>query len=401
MATAAAHPMVQTPAAHGEDRATLRSLAVAIAANVLGLTAHSTYMYYLAPIALREGGFDADALIFSLVAVSMGLAVVPAGRLADRIPRRYVMRIGLALLGLAYVGVVLPPSREAVVAGTVATGVGLALLFVSFQSYVADLLHASRRGVAYGRAGALGVLASAAGPFFAAVVFRGVDDPRLALQVNGALFALAAFAGILLTLALPSVRAPAPKERGRWREAARAAAPAAVVYLFMGAGYGMTAPYFTVYFLDHLRYASEHWGYLLAMGTVMSAVGSILAGRLGRRVEPMRVALLGMAGLLASSVLFALPLPALLFAAGFLGRSLFSTTVGPVISASVMARAHPNRRAEAQSYSSLAWNAGWAVGGAVGGALLLRLGGALFPLGGALALAGVALGMLVLTRGSR
>lgn len=400
MATAAAHPMVQTPRADGESAATVRSLAIATAANVLGLTAHTTYMYYLAPIALREGGLAADALIFSLVAIAMGLSVVPAGRLADNIPRRYVMRWGLALLGVAYVGVILPPSLLAVVAGTIATGIGLAFLFVSFQSYVADLLHASRRGVAYGRAGALGVLASAAGPFLAAIVFRATSDPRLALQVNGVLFAVAAFAGILLTTRLPSVRAPehAPVERGHWRDAARAAAPAALVYLFMGAGYGMTAPYFTVYFLDALRYASESWGYLLAAGTVLSALGSMAAGELGRRMPAIRVALVGMAGLLASSLLFALPLHAAFFAVGFLGRSLFSTTVGPAISALTMERARPARRAEAQSYASLAWNAGWATGGAVGAALLVAVGGALFPLGGLLALLGAALGALMLRR---
>jgi MFS family permease len=402
MATAAAHPMVQTPRAEGESAKTVRSLAIATAANVLGLTAHTTYMYYLAPIALREGSFAADALIFSLVAIAMGLSVVPSGRLADRIARRYVMRIGLALLGVAYLGVILPPSVAAIVAGTLATGVGLALLFVSFQSYVADLLHATKRGVAYGRAGALGVLASAAGPFLAALVFRFVPDARIALLVNGVLFGAAAFAGILLTMRLPSVRAPthAPEERGHWREAARAASPAALVYVFMGAGYGMTAPYFTVHFLDDLRYASESWGYLLAAGTVLSALGSMAAGELGRRMPPIRVALVGMVGLLASSLLFALPLHAAFFALGFLGRSLFSTTVGPAVSTLTMERARPARRAEAQSYASLAWNAGWAVGGAVGGALLVALGGGLFALGGLLALLGTALGALMLASGS-
>lgn len=396
-----AHPLVHTPRADGEDRATRRALLLATAANVLGLTAHTTYMYYLAPIALREGGVEADALIFSLVAVAMGLAVVPAGRLADRTPRRHVMRLGLLLLALAYVGVVLPPSRAAVVAGTLASGVGLAFLFVSFQSYVADLLHAAERGVAYGRAGALGILASAAGPFVAALVFRASGDARAALVANGVLFGVAGLAGILLTYALPSVRAPTHEagERGDWRAAARAAGPVALVYLFMGAGYGMTAPYFTVYFLDHLRYASEHWGYLLAAGTVLSALGSMAAGQLGRSMPPVRVALLGMVGLLVASLLFVLPLPAVFFALGFLGRSLFSTTVGPAMSATVMARAHPARRAEAQSYSSLAWNAGWAVGGASGGALLAALGGGLFPLGGALAVSGVTLGAWLLQRG--
>lgn len=375
-----------------------RHLLIATTANTLGITAHMTYMYYLAPIALRAGGLGGDAIVFSLVAVSMGLAVVPAGRLADRIPRRYVLRTGLALLAAAYVGVALPPSLAAVVGGTIASGVGLAFLFVSFQSYVADLLAADERARAYGRAGAFAVLASAAGPAVAGLVFRATTSDLLGLRVNAALFALAGLVAIALTMTLPSARPAtyAPEERGRWLEAPRAAAPIALLYVFMGAGYGMTAPYFTVYFLDHVHLAKETWGYLLAAGTVASALGSMAAGELNRSADARRIAVLGMLGLLSASLVFLFPVGLIGLALGFLGRSLFSSTVAPGMSATIMSRARQARRAETHAYVSAAWNVGWAVGGAVGGALLAAIGGALFPLGGALALGGVALGVMLL-----
>lgn len=377
-----------------------RHLLAATAANTLGMTAHMTYMYYLAPIALRAGGIAGDAVIFSLVAVAMGIAVVPAGRLADRVPRRYVLRAGLALLGAAYVGVALPPSLAAVVAGTLASGVGLAFLFVSFQSYVADLLAQEHRAAAYGRAGAYAVLASAAGPALAALVLRLSANDVAGLRVNAALFALSTLAAIALTLTLPSVRAeqhPA-SERGRWQDAASVATPIAVLYVFMGAGYGMTAPYFTVYFLDHVQLAKDAWGYLLAAGTVASALGSMAAGELGRSADARRVAVLGMLGLLLASLVFLFPVGLVPLALGFLARSLFSTTVAPGMSATIMARAKLARRAETQAYGSAAWNVGWAIGGAAGGSLLAALGGALFPLGAAVALAGVVAGTVMLGR---
>ena len=377
-----------------------KHLLVATIANTLGITAHMTYMYYLAPIALRAGGLAGDAIIFSLVAVAMGVAVVPAGRLADSIPRRHVLRIGLALLAAAYVGVALPPALWAIAAGTVASGVGLAFLFVSFQSYVADILAAEQRGVAYGRAGAYAVLASAAGPFLAALVFRATSSDLTGLRINAGIFALGGVAAIVLTMTLPSVRAPAhaPAERGRWTEAAKAAAPIAVLYVFMGAGYGMTAPYFTVYFLDHAGLAKDMWGYLLAAGTVASALGSLAAGELTRSADARRIAVLGMLGMLAASLVFLFPLGIAWLAVGFLGRSLFSTTVAPGMNAAMMSRARLARRAETQAYGSLAWNVGWATGGAAGGALLVAFGGALFPLGAGLALVGVAIGVTMLRR---
>lgn len=376
-----------------------RNLALAMAANTLGVTAHTTYMYYLAPIALRTAGIhDRDAVLFSLIAIAMGAAVVPAGKLADRVPRRYCMRLGLALLGLSYVAFFFPLGLVPAAAGTISSGVGLALLFVSFQSYVADLLRAEERTGAYARAGALAVLATALGPFLAALLFRVTPEAVAGLRWNAALFAVAAFVGIVLTLLLPSARQPSSEAavRGRWSYAARAAGPIAILYVFMGAGYGMTAPYFTVYFLDHVGVDNESWGYVLAMGTLMSALGATLAGAAGRRLPAPPVALGGMVGLVLSSLVFLFPVPTFAFVLGFLGRSLFSTTVGPGMNAALMARAATGQRAEAQAYGSLAWNVGWAVGGAVGGTLLARFGGALFPLGGALALCGVLVGAVLL-----
>lgn len=382
------------------SRTPLRNYAIATAAHVLGMTAHTTYMYYLAPIALRAAGIEGrDSVIFAAIAIAMGAIVVPAGRLADRIPRRYVMRLGLFLLSLAYLPLLLPITFAGVLAGTLSTGFGLAFLFVSFQSYVADLLRHEERGAAYGRAGALSVLASALGPFLAALVFRALSDEMLGLRVNGVLFGLSGVLGIALTTTLPSVRAvrPPPQERGRWHEAARAAGPVALVYVLMGAGYGMTAPYFTVYFLDHLRWENDAWGYLLAAGTLASSLGSFAAGEASRRVSPISVSVLGQALLLASSTLFLLPFAAL-YAVAFLGRSAFAATTAPSMNALLMQRARPARRAEASGYTSLAWNAGWATGAALGGAVLAARGGALFPIGGALALAGVAGGAILLRR---
>ncbi|HUR69913.1 MAG TPA: MFS transporter [Candidatus Thermoplasmatota archaeon] len=375
------------------------SLAIATAANTLGVTAHSTYMYYLAPLALRAAGIvGKDALLFSLIAVAMGLAVVPAGRLADRVPRRYVLRAGLALLGSSYLALLAPLALGPIVAGVVASGVGLALLFVSFQSYVADLLRDEDRAGAYARSSAWGILATAAGPLAAALVLRASATPVAGLRASALVFLAASAAAIALTLRLPSLAhaPPAAHERGRWHHAVRAAAPIALMYVLMGAGYGMTAPYFTTWFLDDLGMPGPAWGYLLAAGTLASAAGAILAGTLSRRLPTPPVAVAGMVAMLVASVAFALPLATFAFAAAFLARSFFSTTVAPGMNAIVMTRAKSGRRAETQAYGSLAWNAGWATGGALGGTLLATLGGRSFVLGAALALAGVVTGVTLL-----
>lgn len=367
-----------------------RALVMATAAYVVGQSAHTTFMYDLVPLATRASGLARfDAWLFSGIAVAMGLAVIPAGRLADRVPRRRVLRGGLALLGLAYASLLAPPSLAALLAGTAATGVGLALTFVSFNSYVADLLAGPRRGAAYGRTVALSVLAGAAGPVLAALVLRFVGEGLPGIRACALLFGLLTLASVGLTWGLPSARVPRDPHR---RADPRAVAPVMLLYVLMGAGYGMTAPYFAVHFLDGLGMDGEAWGYALGAGTALAAAGSFLAGRLAARVEPRVVAVAGQAGLLAASLLFLVPARGA-HAAGYLGRSLFSSTTGPVVTAALMARVADDVRAESQGWSSAAWNAGWAVGAAGGGVLLATMGSSVFPLGAALGLVGAVAGV--------
>lgn len=373
-----------------------RALLLATGAYVVGQSAHTTFMYYLVPLALRAGGIlGKDAYFFAGTAVAMGALVVPAGRLADRVPRRRVLRAGLILLGLAYAALLPAPSVLAIMAGTALTGAGLALLFVSFTSYVADLLASSERGAAYGRTSALSILAGASGPFLAALVVGQVGDGLPGIRACALLFGAMTLAAVALTWGLPSARAK-PRVGPRVRPDRRAILPIMALYLLMGVGYGMTLPYFAVYFLDHARFTAVSWGYLLAFGTAVSAAGSFVAGRLAARVRPALIAVGGQVGLLGASLLFVLPLPAAAQAGAYLARSSFAATTSPVVSTVLMERVAEDVRAESTGYSSLAWNVGWVVGASAGSVFLASVSGAVFPLGALLAVAGVVVGVRLL-----
>lgn len=396
-------------AAAATERDSRRALALATTAYVLGWTAHTTFIFYLAPIALRLGdAAGRDAWIFSGTAVASIVASLPVGRLADRVPRRRVMRAGLALLGLAYVPLVLlPPSFGATLAATLITGTGLSALFVAFNSYVPDLLAAGRgMGTAYGRASALSVLASALGPLVAAGVFGLVGAEAPALRANALLFALAAGAGALLTLTLPSVahRRPRGPERagalGVWRTERGAVLLTTLLYLTLGVGFGATTPYFAVYFLDEVHMAEETWGLVLAAATVASALGAVAVGRLASVVAPRALLVAPQVAHLAAAVPFLLPLAPITLGAAFVLRHAFSATTAPVLNALLMPQVDANARGRVQSWGSLAWNVGWATGAAAGGPLLARLHGGLFPTGALLCLLGATVALLIARPGA-
>lgn len=385
-----------------------RALVRATAAYVLGWSAHTTFLFHLAPIALRlAGAAERDPWVFAGTAVASTLAALPVGWLADRVPRRRVLRAGLLLLAASYVPLVaLPPSLAGTLAATLLTGTGLSAIFVSFNSYVADLLSSERTGRAYGTTGALSVLAAALGPFVAAGVFALAGAPPVALRVAALLFLAGALAGAALTFRLPAARAgsdsaPAAADaKGVLRADGGTILPVVLVYVVQGAGYGATVPYFAVFFLDHVRLDAAAWGVVLGAGTVASALGSLAAGRLSARLPPEWLTVAPQAALLAATLAFLWPLPALALAAAFVARHLFATTVAPTLSMVLMSRVRPAHRARSQAWASLGWNVGWASGASVGGALLARLDGGLFPAGAALGLAGVAAGMALL-RGRR
>lgn len=377
---------------------------VAMAAYVLGWAAHMTLPYYLAPIELRLAGAQGlDLWVFAAVSLASMAAVLPAGRLADRYPRRRVMRAGYAMLALSYLPLLWPtPSFWAPLLGAALAGAGLVAVVVAFNAYIADLTHSGGISTAYGRTSALSTLAGAIGPFAAAGVFRLVGDDLLALRMSAVVFGLAGVAAFLLTFLLPPAPSPsAPLGHGlrdAWRRERGTIRPVAWMYVVMGAGFGMTFPYFAVHFLDELATPNAQWGVLLGIGTVASALGAMAAGRLATRWPKLLVTLLPQALVFLALLAFLFPLPFLVLAGAFVARSLLSNTLAPVVNGEMMTRVAPGSRARVQAWASLAWNAGWTAGSIGGGLLFARLHGAVFPLGAAIALLGAAWGMRLLLR---
>lgn len=373
-------------------------VALATLAYVLGWTAHVTFIFYLAPVALRlADAADRDAWVFAGTALASIATALPAGRLADAWPRRRVVRLGLCLLGLAYAPL-LDVSLASVLLATALTGTGLALLTVAFNAYLADLLAAPGMSAAYGRTSALGILAGAAGPFIAAGFFA-VLPPMPALRVASLVFGVGALLGAAVTLALPrAARHPPPPDAEPPRGARAAVAAASATYLLVGMGSGMATPYFAVYFLDSLGVAEATWGVILGFATAAGALGPVLVGRLGRSFLGARLLIAPQALHATVSLAFLAPLSVPMLAVAFVARNLFALTVSPTLNALVMTRVSPGARGRAQAWSTLSWNVGWAGGAFAGAAALAAIGGGAFVLGAALALAGVSAGGYLLSR---
>lgn len=380
---------------------TKAALRFALSAYLLTVIAQTTFIYFLAPLALHRGDMIVAAtLVFAVSAGATILAVVPAGRYCDHRPRRDGLRLGFLLIGVGYIAFVVAPlavPNLLVTAGLVGAGLGVSV--ISFNSYIADLMAEEGRRRAYGRSGAASVLASAIGPLVAAAVVALLPDPATDLRVAGLLVLGGQFVAFLLTMPLHPVRThetPAAFNPNPPGESALKAI--FVLNLLTGLGIGMTAPYYAVHFLSGLGVPGSQWGYILAAATVAGAAGIFVAGRVVDLLNARSVVIGGQGLHLLATLAFLAPGPTLLLASAYMARTMFANAVSPVTNTVLMSRTAAAVRGRSMGWTSLALNVGWGVGTVVGGLLYPSLGGRLFPLGAAFAVLGAVAGFAVLEK---
>jgi MFS family permease len=161
----------------------------------------------------QERGLGVVELLWMLLAFNAvyALTAVPAGAVADRIPRKRVLVAGWTAYALVYVGFALAQSAAHVVALFVMYGAYHGLAAGSAKALVTDLVDASLRGTAFGTYHAVIGLMSLPASVLAGVLWEGWGSwPGLGPSAPFALGAgLAGVAVILLLATVPEPETPA------------------------------------------------------------------------------------------------------------------------------------------------------------------------------------------------
>jgi MFS family permease len=106
--------------------------------------------------------------------VSFALALIPAGRLADRAGHGRVFRAGVVLSGIAHLLCGLAPSWRALLGARVAQGLGAALVMASAPALVTLSTAADRRGRALGQLGLAVSAGAVVGPLGGGFLVHGL-----------------------------------------------------------------------------------------------------------------------------------------------------------------------------------------------------------------------------------
>ncbi len=233
--------------------------------------------------------------------VTFALALVPGGRLADRVGHARVFRSGLVLTGLTHVLCGLAPAWGWLLGARTAQGVGAALVMASAPAFATLTTEASRRGRALGRLGLAASLGAVVGPLGGGLLvdalgWRVVYLGRLPLV----LVALVLGSGLVVPRAPSGASRAEPGARPARRAAVNAtdrrglAIASAALMLGWVALFAvwLLVPYFLI---DRRGFPAGWAGILFMIGPLAQAAAAPLAGRLADRGTGRWLAPLGLA----------------------------------------------------------------------------------------------------------
>lgn len=166
-------PREPSPPSHSSrtDRAALATLVACSMAGLLGSLMGSAVNVALPAIG---ASLDADAVTLSWIVTSFLLVsaalLLPLGSLADRIGRRRLFALGLAITTGSGIASALAPSASILIGLRALTGAGGALQFATSIALVVALTPPARRGAAIGVAIASVYVGLAIGPFVGGIL---------------------------------------------------------------------------------------------------------------------------------------------------------------------------------------------------------------------------------------
>ncbi|RIK17163.1 MAG: hypothetical protein DCC51_12730 [Anaerolineae bacterium] len=364
------------------------------------------YVLSLGP-AFDEGFLGTLQSAASFATIAMAL---PAAWIAQRYSPKWVMVSGGLIGAVAYLGIVLFPTREALVAFRMLAGASMSLGMVAGAPFLMANTSPVERQWAFSFQAGLSTVASFFGNLLAgilpgrmgALIGAGPTD-TLAYQATLAAMIILSALSIVPLLFIRSagrpVAATAALETpwGQLRRYRRLFAMVLLPSLIIGLGAGLMQPFMNVYFRNVYLKPDAAIGVVFALGGLAMAVGQFAGPPLADRYGKIRTVMLTQA--LSIPFLVTLGLGAWLVPAGIVEPGAFFAFAGiayifrlalmnlsnPVYQTFVLERVPEQAQALSVSLTNLVFQVGWFVMPQISGQLQVRHG----PSGFAYVFAGV------------
>ncbi len=325
---------------------------------------------------------------------------IPAAWIAQRYPPKWVMIAGGLIGAVAYLGIVLYPTREALVLFRMLAGVSMSLGTVAGAPFLMANTGPAERQWAFSFQAGLSTVASFFGNLLAGILpgrlgalVGAAPTDTISYQLSlGAMIALSALSIIPLLFiratAASTVKVELPwvQLRRYWRLFVIVLLPSLVI----GLGAGLMQPFMNVYFRNVYQKPDAAIGIVFALGGLAMAVGQFAGPPLADRYGKIRTVMLTQA--LSIPFLMTLGLGAWLVTAGLARAEVFFFLAGiayifrlalmnlsnPVYQTFVLERVPEQAQALSVSLTNLVFQVGWFIMPQISGQLQVTHGPAGF-----------------------
>lgn len=350
-----------------------------IIANILiqiGMGVFSVmYNLYIRELGLPEA---VNGSVISVTSLATAIMLVPAGILSDKFGRKWILITGTALTAIMLLGRSIVTAEQPMLVLGFATGVVWALTQVSGVPFLAENSRPTERMQLFSIHFALVTVANVVGSLLGGIIadlalMLGAGDVA-SIQISLLTGVLCFVAGLLPLFSLKPIKIKETEEEGKEQEeevqtVADFKVNLKVIILFsianllIGTGSGLVIPYLNLYFANRFDATNSYIGFILALGSAMTAVAMLIGPRLVKRVGKVRALVIFQIASIPFLFLTAYTGSLFLASVGFLLRQALMNAGNPIQSAIAMDVVHDKYKGLANSVNQMVFNIGWATMG--------------------------------------
>lgn len=356
-----------------------KNIRIFIIANILiqiGMGVFSVmYNLYIRELGLPEA---VNGSVISVTSLATAIMLVPAGILSDKFGRKWILITGTALTAIMLLGRSIVTAEQPMLVLGFATGVVWALTQVSGVPFLAENSRPSERMQLFSIHFALVTVANVVGSLLGGIIadlalMLGAGDVA-SIQISLLTGVLCFVAGLLPLFSLKPIKIEETEEEGKEQEeevqtVADFKVNLKVIILFsianllIGTGSGLVIPYLNLYFANRFDATNSYIGFILALGSAMTAVAMLIGPRLVKRVGKVRALVIFQIASIPFLFLTAYTGSLFLASVGFLLRQALMNAGNPIQSAIAMDVVHDKYKGLANSVNQMVFNIGWATMG--------------------------------------
>lgn len=356
-----------------------KNIRIFIIANILiqiGMGVFSVmYNLYIRELGLPEA---VNGSVISVTSLATAIMLVPAGILSDKFGRKWILITGTALTAIMLLGRSIVTAEQPMLVLGFATGVVWALTQVSGVPFLAENSRPTERIQLFSIHFALVTVANVVGSLLGGIIadlalMLGAGDVA-SIQISLLTGVLCFVAGLLPLFSLKPIKIEETEEEGKVQEeevqtVADFKVNLKVIILFsianllIGTGSGLVIPYLNLYFANRFDATNSYIGFILALGSAMTAVAMLIGPRLVKRVGKVRALVIFQIASIPFLFLTAYTGSLFLASVGFLLRQALMNAGNPIQSAIAMDVVHDKYKGLANSVNQMVFNIGWATMG--------------------------------------